>query len=73
MNTLALSGLLSAAFGVIMFSHPGAGAIALLALIAAFACVNGVMQIAFALELGRVVVELEHHVRRATAEPSMHG
>ena len=50
-----LGGLLSVAFGVIMFAHPGAGAVALLALIAAFALVTGVMQIAFALELRRVV------------------
>ena len=66
---LALGGLLSIAFGVIMFAHPGAGAVALLALVAAFAFVTGVMQIAFALELRRVVVELEPSVRpRATRE-----
>ncbi len=67
---LALGGLLSAAFGVIMFAHPGAGAVALLALIAAFALVTGVMQITFALELRRVVAELDRHVRpHATAKP----
>jgi uncharacterized membrane protein HdeD (DUF308 family) len=63
-----LGGLLSVAFGVIMFGHPGAGAVALLALIAAFALVTGVMQIAFALELRRVAAELEQRVRpRASA------
>jgi uncharacterized membrane protein HdeD (DUF308 family) len=56
---LGLSGLLSIAFGVIMFAEPGAGAIALLALIAAFLLVTGVMQITYALELRRVVGELE--------------
>jgi len=61
---LGLSGLLSIAFGVIMFAEPGAGAIALLALIAAFALVTGVMQIAYALELRRVVGELERPFRR---------
>jgi uncharacterized membrane protein HdeD (DUF308 family) len=63
---LGLSGLLSTAFGVIMFAEPGAGAIALLALIAAFALVTGVMQIAYALELRRVVGELERPFRRHT-------
>ena len=69
-----LGGLLSVAFGVIMFAHPGAGAVALLALVAAFALVTGVMQIAFALELRRVVGELEQRVRpHATAKPVTHG
>ena len=69
-----LGGLLSIAFGVIMFAHPGAGAVALLALVAAFALVTGVMQIAFALELRRVVVELEQRVRpHATAKPVTQG
>ena len=64
---LALGGLLSIAFGVIMFAHPGAGAIALLALVAAFAFVTGVMQIALALELRRVVERwsVPCHRRRA--------
>jgi uncharacterized membrane protein HdeD (DUF308 family) len=69
-----LGGLLSVAFGVIMFGHPGAGAVALLALIAAFAFVTGAMQIAFALELRRVVAELEQRVRpHATAKSVAHG
>ena len=71
---VVLGGLLSIAFGVIMFAHPGAGAVALLALVAAFALVTGVVQIAFALELRHVVVELERRVRpRATAEPVTYG
>jgi uncharacterized membrane protein HdeD (DUF308 family) len=61
---LGLSGLLSIAFGVIMFAEPGAGAIAVLALIAAFALVTGVMQIAYAFELRRVAGELERPFRR---------
>jgi uncharacterized membrane protein HdeD (DUF308 family) len=71
---VVLGGLLSVAFGVIMFGHPGAGAVALLALVAAFAMVTGVMQIAFALELRRVVAELEPSVRpRATAKHVTQG
>jgi uncharacterized membrane protein HdeD (DUF308 family) len=71
---LGLTGMLSVAFGVIMFAHPGAGAVALLALIAAFALVTGAMQIAFALELRRIAVELDHRVRpHATAKPVTHG
>ena len=69
-----LGGLLSIAFGVIMFAHPGAGAVALLALVAAFVLVIGVVQIAFALELRRVVAELDQRVRpHATARPVTHG
>ncbi len=71
---LGLSGLLAIAFGVIMFAEPGAGAIALLALIAAFALVSGVMQIAYAFELRRVAGELERPFRpRTTAKPITHG
>jgi uncharacterized membrane protein HdeD (DUF308 family) len=65
---VVLGGLLSIAFGVIMFAHPGAGAVALLGLIAAFALVSGAMHIAFALELRRVAAELERRVH-PTARP----
>jgi uncharacterized membrane protein HdeD (DUF308 family) len=68
---VVLGGLLSIAFGLVMFAHPGAGAVALLALIAAFALVIGVMQLAFALELRRVAVEVEHRLRpHPTAKPA---
>jgi uncharacterized membrane protein HdeD (DUF308 family) len=71
---LALSGVLSVAFGVIMFAHPGAGAIALLALIATFALVTGAMQIAFAVELRRATHELEDRARpHATPTPVAQG
>jgi uncharacterized membrane protein HdeD (DUF308 family) len=46
---LVLNGLVSIAFGVVMFSKPGDGALVLLALIAAFSIVSGVTQITFAL------------------------
>jgi uncharacterized membrane protein HdeD (DUF308 family) len=71
---LALGGVLSVGFGVVMFAHPGAGAVALLALIAAFALVTGAIQIAFALELRGGVVEIGQRVRsRATSNPVTHG
>jgi uncharacterized membrane protein HdeD (DUF308 family) len=71
---LGLGGLLSIGFGVIMFAKPGAGAIALLALIAAFALVSGLTQIIWAFELRRVVGELERPFRpQPTAKPVAHG
>jgi uncharacterized membrane protein HdeD (DUF308 family) len=72
---LGLGGLLSIAFGVIMFAEPGAGALALLALIAAFALVTGITRIAFAIELRRVLGELEHGLLRPRpkAKPVTHG
>jgi uncharacterized membrane protein HdeD (DUF308 family) len=71
---LGLTGVLSVAFGVIMFAQPGAGAVALLALVAAFALVTGAMQIAFALELRRGTHELEDRVRpHATRTAVTHG
>jgi len=71
---LGLSGLLSIAFGVIMFAKPGAGAIAVLALIAAFALVSGLTQIVWALELRRVAgTVLRPFKPRMTAKPVTHG
>ena len=70
---VALGGLLSIAFGVIMFAHPGAGALALLTLIAAFALVTGVTQIAAALELRRIVAGFERVRPHATAKPVTQG
>jgi uncharacterized membrane protein HdeD (DUF308 family) len=71
---LVVDALLSVAFGVIMFAHPGAGAVALLALVAAFALVSGVMQIARALELRRVIDAVERPLRALpTARPVTQG
>ncbi len=71
---LVLGAMLEVAFGVVMFVRPGDGAIVLLALIAAFALVSGVMQIAFAFELRRVDVELRHSLRPwATSRPQPQG
>jgi len=65
---LLLSALVTGFFGVVMFARPGAGAIALLALIGAFALITGITQIAYALELRRVAAELERRVH-PTARP----
>ena len=64
---LMLGALLSATFGLVMFARPGAGAIALLALIAAFALVTGVTQIVWALELRRVTATITRRLRPRTA------
>jgi uncharacterized membrane protein HdeD (DUF308 family) len=69
-----LTGLVSVAFGVIMFARPGAGALALLMLIAAFAVVTGVTQLAAAFELRRVAHEAGRRVQpRPRAKPVTHG
>jgi uncharacterized membrane protein HdeD (DUF308 family) len=56
---MAISGIVLAGFGVIMFVVPGDGAVALLALVAAFAFVRGTFDVALALELRRVLTELK--------------
>jgi uncharacterized membrane protein HdeD (DUF308 family) len=55
---LALNGIVSGAFGAVMFIEPDAGAIAIVALIAAFTIVTGVMQIGFALELRKLAADV---------------
>jgi uncharacterized membrane protein HdeD (DUF308 family) len=50
---LGLHGVLGIAFGAVMWWRPGAGALALITLIAAFAIVTGVMRIATAIQLRR--------------------
>src|SRR5262249_33479037 len=46
---LGLTGVLSIAFGVVMFAKPGAGALALLALIAAYAIIIGLAELVVAI------------------------
>ncbi|MBV8256623.1 MAG: DUF308 domain-containing protein [Actinobacteria bacterium] len=70
---LLLSGMITAAFGVVMFAKPGAGAIALLALIGAFALVSGITEIGYAIELRKVAGELDERVRRVFPKPVTHG
>jgi uncharacterized membrane protein HdeD (DUF308 family) len=71
---LALNGVVMAAFGVVMFVEPGDGAIALLALVAAFALVRGACDVALAIELRHVVGELKERLRSpARPKPIAHG
>jgi uncharacterized membrane protein HdeD (DUF308 family) len=46
---LALTGFVSILFGVVMFAKPGAGALALLALVSAYALISGIAELAVAL------------------------
>ena len=58
----AISGIVLAGFGVVMFVEPGDGAVALLALVAAFAFVRGTFDVALAVELRRVLGELKDRI-----------
>jgi uncharacterized membrane protein HdeD (DUF308 family) len=72
---LALNGIISGAFGAVMFIEPDAGAIAIVALIAAFFIVIGVMQIGFAVELRKLVADVRQSFPRptTTTKPVMHS
>jgi len=48
-TAIALTGLASIVFGIVIFAKPGAGALAVLALIAAFALVTGVTELVVAI------------------------
>ena len=71
---LAISGVVLAGFGVVMFVEPGHGAIALLALVASFAFVRGTFDVALAIELRRVLGEVKKRFRSpARAKSIAHG
>jgi len=71
---LALNGLVAGAFGAVMFIEPDVGAVAIVALIAAYIIVIGVMQIGFALELRKLVADVRDRFPRPTAtKPVTHG
>jgi uncharacterized membrane protein HdeD (DUF308 family) len=71
---LALNGLVAGAFGAVMFIEPDAGAVAIVALIAAFFMVIGVMQVGFALELRTVAADIRDRLPRpTTTKPVAHG
>jgi uncharacterized membrane protein HdeD (DUF308 family) len=61
---LVLSGLVSILFGIVMFAKPGAGALVVLSLIAAFALVNGIAELVLAIGGKRLV---ENSIRRTLA------
>jgi uncharacterized membrane protein HdeD (DUF308 family) len=71
---VAVGGIVLAAFGVVMFVEPGEGAIALLALVAAFALVRGTFDIALAVELRRGLGELKKRMPSPVQpKPVAHG
>jgi uncharacterized membrane protein HdeD (DUF308 family) len=71
---LVLNGLVAGAFGAVMFIEPDTGAIAIVALMAAFMIVTGVMQIGFAVELRKVGAEVRNRVTRpALRKPVAHA
>jgi uncharacterized membrane protein HdeD (DUF308 family) len=71
---MAISGIVLAGFGVVMFVEPGEGAVALLALVAAFAFVRGTFDVALAIELRRVLGEVKKHTPSPLRPtPAAHG
>jgi uncharacterized membrane protein HdeD (DUF308 family) len=64
---LALTGVVSVVFGIVMFAKPGDGALVLLALIAAYALVIGVAELTVAIGGKRLV---ERQLQRYLAPPS---
>ena len=70
---LALNGLVAGAFGAVMFIEPDVGAVAIVALIAAFFIVIGVMHVGFALDLRSIAADVRQRVPRpSTTKPVMH-
>jgi uncharacterized membrane protein HdeD (DUF308 family) len=67
---LVLMGIISILFGVVMFAKPGAGALVLLALIAAFALVTGISELVVAIGGKRLVErDLKDVVAQARPKP----
>jgi uncharacterized membrane protein HdeD (DUF308 family) len=67
---LVLTGLVSIMFGIVMFAKPGDGALVLLALIAAFALVNGISELVVAIGWKRL---LEWDIKRSVARTRPHA
>jgi uncharacterized membrane protein HdeD (DUF308 family) len=67
---MALSGLASILFGIVMFAKPGAGALVVLALIAAFALVTGITQLVVAIGGERMLRSSIKRTFAATPQPS---
>jgi uncharacterized membrane protein HdeD (DUF308 family) len=71
---LALNGFVAGAFGAVMFIEPDVGAIAIVALIAAFFIVIGVMHVGFALDLRSIAADVRSRLPRpTTGQPVAHG
>ena len=70
---LTLGGWVSIVFGIVMFAKPGAGALAVLALIAAYALILGVTEVTVAIGGERLLMRSLRPATRpstATAQPS---
>jgi uncharacterized membrane protein HdeD (DUF308 family) len=70
---VGLYGLLSIAFGVLMYVQPVSGAVALVAIIAAFAVVTGSVQIALGIEVRREGRSVLSSVFPAETETQAHA
>jgi uncharacterized membrane protein HdeD (DUF308 family) len=64
--SMILTGLVSIVFGIVIFAKPGAGALAVLALIAAFALVTGVTELVVSIGGEKL---LERKVKKTFAPP----
>jgi len=70
---LALTGVVSIVFGIVMFAEPGAGALALLALIAAYALTFGLIELVVAIGGERLLqASLRRSLARATEPQTSH-
>jgi uncharacterized membrane protein HdeD (DUF308 family) len=67
---LALTGFVSILFGIVMFSKPGAGALALLALIAAYALITGITELAVAIGGKRILSRAIRAYEPSSSQPS---
>jgi uncharacterized membrane protein HdeD (DUF308 family) len=67
---MALTGLASILFGIVMFAKPGDGALVVLALIAAFALVTGITQLVVAIGGERLLSRSLKRAIAPTPQPS---
>jgi uncharacterized membrane protein HdeD (DUF308 family) len=67
---LALSGVVSILFGIVMFAEPGAGALVLLSLIAAYMLVIGVAELTLAIGGKRLLDSQRKHVLAPPSSPT---
>jgi uncharacterized membrane protein HdeD (DUF308 family) len=69
---LTMTGFVSILFGIVMFAKPGAGALAVLALIAAYALIFGVIELAVAIGGERVIKRGLQPLAAATKPQASH-
>jgi uncharacterized membrane protein HdeD (DUF308 family) len=67
---LALTGFVSILFGIVMFSEPGEGALALLALIAAYALISGIAELAVGIGGKRILSRAIRAYEPSSSQPS---